>query len=73
MQKNSSILIGRSFYSVNSFGDFASRAIGKVLKNAKMSGRAPMAAPKLADGELRNTSGGGPPLDHAVCILGFWA
>ena len=38
MQKNSSILIGRSFYSVNSFGDFATRAIGKVLKKIRVGG-----------------------------------
>ena len=38
MQKNSSILIGRSFYWVNLFGDSASRAIGKVLKKIRVGG-----------------------------------
>ena len=38
MQKNSSILIGRLFYSVNSFGDSASRAIGKGLKKIHVGG-----------------------------------
>ena len=38
MQKNSSILIGHSFYLVNSFEDSASRAIGRVLKKIRVGG-----------------------------------